>query len=95
MAEKTIKSQMHRLFLITAVVWTTFVAASLVWNLQNNQRQVMDEAYAEARANLNKDISFRRWATDHGGVYVPITDKQKPVPWLSHVPERDITSIDV
>ncbi len=51
-------------------------------------------AYAEAKANLNKDITLRRWATDHGGVYVPITEKQQSAPWLSHVPGRDVTTTD-
>ncbi|MDP3638184.1 MAG: DUF3365 domain-containing protein, partial [Azonexus sp.] len=51
-------------------------------------------AYSEARAILNKDITFRRWGTMHGGVYVPITETQKSVSWLSHVPGRDVTTTD-
>lgn len=54
----------------------------------------MSMAYSEARANLNKDITFRRWGTLHGGVYVPITETQKSVPWLAHVPGRDVTTSD-
>ena len=83
-----------KLFVASTVVWTLILAISLVWNLVSGKQQIMDEAYAEARANLNKDISLRRWATSHGGVYVPITEKQKPVPWLSHIPNRDIISTD-
>jgi diguanylate cyclase (GGDEF)-like protein/PAS domain S-box-containing protein len=74
--------------------WTLIVALSLFWNLQNTQRQIMDMAYAEARANLNKDITLRRWATDHGGVYVPVTERQQSVPWLGHVPGRDVVTTD-
>ncbi|MFH2086610.1 MAG: PAS domain S-box protein, partial [Pseudomonadota bacterium] len=54
----------------------------------------MEMAYAEARASLNKDMTLRRWATAHGGVYVPITDSQQSVPFLSHVPGRDVTTTD-
>ncbi|MDP3440309.1 MAG: ATP-binding protein [Azonexus sp.] len=54
----------------------------------------MSMAYSEARAILNKDITFRRWGTMHGGVYVPITETQKSVSWLSHVPGRDVTTTD-
>jgi diguanylate cyclase (GGDEF)-like protein/PAS domain S-box-containing protein len=82
------------LTLLTMVVWTAVVSGSLVWNLRYNEKQTMDMAYAEATANLNKDITFRRWATEHGGVYVPITEKQPSVPWLSHVPGRDVTTTD-
>ncbi len=70
------------------------MALSAFWNLHNSEEQIMNLAYTEARANLNKDISFRRWATLHGGVYVPITDTQQSVPWLSHVPGRDVQTTD-
>jgi signal transduction histidine kinase len=83
-----------RLSILTAVMWTVVLALSLVWNLHQVSNQAMSMAYAEARANLNKDITFRRWGTHHGGVYVPITETQKSVPWLSHVPGRDVTTTD-
>ena len=79
---------------LTAVVWTLIVSGSLYWNMQDAERQAMDRAYAEARANLNKDLTFRRWASEHGGVYVPITETQKSVPWLSHVAGRDVLTTD-
>lgn len=79
---------------LVALAWTMVVGGSLVWTLRNDERETMDTAYAEARANLNKDITLRRWASDHGGVYVPITDKQQSIPWLSHVPGRDVTTTD-
>ncbi|MBA3998155.1 MAG: signal transduction protein [Candidatus Accumulibacter sp.] len=84
----------YRLSVPAALLWTLVLAASLAWNLNNARRQAMDMAYAEARANLNKDISLRRWGTEHGGVYVPITDTQKSVPWLDHVPGRDVEAAD-
>lgn len=84
----------HGLAWLTAMVWTLALAGSLAWNIHQEHRQVMDQAYAEARANYNKDITFRRWGNDHGGVYVPITDTQKSVPWLAHVPGRDVITTD-
>ncbi|PKO38766.1 MAG: histidine kinase [Betaproteobacteria bacterium HGW-Betaproteobacteria-4] len=91
MAEKLLSV---RLALLSAVVWTLVLILSMVWNFHNVSNQAMEMAYAEARANLNKDITFRRWGTLHGGVYVPITEAQKSVPWLSHVPGRDVTTSD-
>lgn len=79
---------------LAAVVWTLVLGFLLLNNLRGSERQIMDMAYAEARANLNKDISLRRWATEHGGVYVPITERQQPVPWLAHVPGRDVATGD-
>lgn len=83
-----------RLSALSALLWTAVLGFSLVWNLNNARQQAMSMAYAEARATLNKDITFRRWGTMHGGVYVPITETQKSVPWLSHVPGRDVTTSD-
>lgn len=91
MAEKT---RSVRLALLAAAMWTFVLALSMVWNFLNVRDQAMGMAYAEARANLNKDITFRRWGTMHGGVYVPLTETQKSVPWLSHVPGRDVTTSD-
>ena len=76
------------------VLWTLVLAGSLAWTLHNDTKDTLAAAYTEARANLNKDITFRRWVTDHGGIYVPITETQKSVPWLDHVPGRDVITSD-
>jgi signal transduction histidine kinase/CheY-like chemotaxis protein/HPt (histidine-containing phosphotransfer) domain-containing protein len=83
-----------RLAWLAALTWTLVVSGSLIWNVQYTEKQTMDRAYAEATANLNKDIVFRRWATEHGGVYVPLTETQQSNPWLSHVPGRDVKTTD-
>ena len=83
-----------RLAVLAALLWTVVLGISLAWNFTNIEQQGMAMAYAEARANLNKDITFRRWGTLHGGVYVPITETQSSIPWLSHVPGRDVTTTD-
>lgn len=44
----------------------------------------------EALTTFNKDQAFRFWATNHGGVYVPPTEKTPPNPYLSHIPDRDL-----
>ena len=90
----SVKRLISGLALLAALIWTLVVSASLVWNMRYAEQQIMDTAYAEARANQNKDNTFRRWATEHGGVYVPITEKQSSVPWLSHVPGRDVMTTD-
>ena len=83
-----------RLSFLAALLWSAVLGFSLVWNLNKASDQAMSMAYSEARAVLNKDISFRRWGSLHGGVYVPVTETQKSIPWLSHVPGRDVTTTD-
>ncbi|MEW6678251.1 MAG: response regulator [Pseudomonadota bacterium] len=73
-------------------IWTLALGISLAWNIRQEERQLMDLAFAEARANYNKDITFRRWGNSHGGVYVPVTPTQQSVPFLSHVDGRDVTT---
>jgi len=76
------------------LIWSALVAGSLLWNVQRERDEMMRRAITEARANHNKDLSFRRWASGHGGVYVPVTATQQPVPWLSHINERDVVTAD-
>ena len=75
-------------------IWIALLVLLFAWNMKTVNEHIMAQAYAEARAHLNKDMTFRRWATMHGGVYVPVTETQKSVPWLSHVPNRDVTTTE-
>jgi PAS domain S-box-containing protein len=52
----------------------------------------LELARTNARSTFNKDLAYRRWATRHGGVYVPITAETPPNPHLADIPERDITT---
>lgn len=78
----------------TIALWTFALAMSLFWNLDNAKRQMLDMAYAEAGAVRDKDMAFRRWAMRHGGVYVAATVETAPSPYLSHVPRRDLHTVD-
>ncbi|MCK5167062.1 MAG: PAS domain-containing protein, partial [Rhodospirillaceae bacterium] len=49
-------------------------------------------AMMDAKAAFNKDQSIRRWAADHGGVYVEIRPGVSPSPYLKHLKERDVTT---
>ncbi len=72
---------------IIALLWTIVVAASVAWNIHTEKDQTIARAEAVARLAFNKDMEFRKWATIHGGVYVPITDETQPNPYLD-VPEK-------
>lgn len=74
-------------------VWTLMVIGSLVWGLHQQGFHALSEATVAVRANLNKDMAFRKWATSHGGVYVPPTERTPPNPYLK-VPYRDVVTTD-
>ena len=75
-----------------AVVWTLVIAASLVWNMFLKKGDILAERRTRARVAYEKDVIYRRWNAVHAGVYVPVTEETQPNPYLSDVPERDITT---
>jgi len=78
--------------LTLAVTWTLFVGVSLAWNLFQQQRTVLATAAVIARTGFEKDILYRRWNAGHGGVYVPVTERTRPNPYLAEGPRRDFVS---
>ncbi len=81
-----------KLFLLAALVWTVVVILSSWLNVTSEREQSIHQATDMGRAYFNKDLSFRLWATEHGGVYVPISEHTPPNPYLAKIPERDITT---
>ena len=59
----------RRLLFVAISVWTALIGFSAFWNLRNSEQQIMNLAYTEAWANLNKDLSFRRWASLQASLY--------------------------
>ncbi len=76
--------------LSVGVLWTAVIAASLVWNIHVERRQLAELVENEARSHFSKDQAFRFWASSHGGVYVPVSEETPANPHLSHILERDI-----
>jgi diguanylate cyclase (GGDEF)-like protein/PAS domain S-box-containing protein len=79
---------------IIATVWTAMLALSLGWSVRQEDEQAMELATHAARSSFNKDQVYRAWASGHGGVYVPPTQRTPPSPWMAHIPERDVTTTD-
>ena len=84
--------QLWRNIKLIAVVWTLLAIASLAWSLYFHQRGFHDVLHTEAAAFHTMEMEYRNWVIHSGGVYVPVTDKTPPSPWLSQVPERDVTT---
>lgn len=89
--ERDTLSDRIRLFKwIVIICWTMLIAVSWFWNFNAEQKVFNKVALAEANAVIERDSLYRRWAANHGGVYVPVTDKTPPSPYLLKIPERDI-----
>jgi len=73
------------------IIWSLVVAASLMWNVYQKEREILDFARYQARVAYEKDVIYRRWNARHGGVYVPVTEESPPNPHLK-VSERDINT---
>ena len=79
----------YAIFLIAA--WTFVLLLSLYWNYRHHSKEIVETASVQARSLFEKDLLYRQWSASHGGVYVPVTDKTPPNPYLE-IPERDITT---
>ena len=78
--------------IITAVAWTLLISCSLGIYIHQIEGETKSIGLNMARALLEKDILYRRWASSHGGIYVPLTPQTPPNKYLSHIPERDIAT---
>ena len=56
----------------------------------NNYSYADTLAENEAVVSVKKDLAYRSWVASHGGVYVPITERTPPNPYLSHIKNRDV-----
>ncbi|MFZ2949308.1 MAG: response regulator [Desulfuromonadaceae bacterium] len=75
-----------------AAAWTLLLLASAVLTIREHNVSLANLARAEARAAIGRDILYRRWVSSQGGLYIPATEKSPPSPYLSHIPERDIST---
>lgn len=77
---------------IIGVAWTAIMVAHHLEDIFEIRSYEQEHALKAARTAAAKDIVIRNWIASHGGVYVPATVKTPPNPYLSHVPDRDITT---
>lgn len=78
--------------LFSTVGWTLLVLVSLGWNYHNLKASIDRMALYDAQAHFNKNRAITLWAAKQGGVYVPVSEKTPPSPFLAHIPERDVTT---
>jgi signal transduction histidine kinase len=77
-------------FNLLLVGWTIIVGVIAFWAYQTTYSETLILVRREAYQGYEKDVMFRSWVAEHGGVYVPVTGKTQPNPYLSKIKERDI-----
>jgi diguanylate cyclase (GGDEF)-like protein len=83
----------NRYVLMFVAIWTAGVIVSLGWNIYQLRQSILSVARTTAKISYDKDVIYRRWAANQGGVYVPVSEMTPPNPYLK-VPHRDIETPD-
>ena len=84
-------TQLNAWFWRIAGLWTLLILLLATWRCTSDQTAAWLMAKNLAQESYQKDILYRRWATQHGGIYVPMTEQTPPNPYLD-LPERDVTT---
>lgn len=79
----------YRIVAVIVCLWTLLLAAVIAAQLFGYEKAALTHARSDALTAYTKDTLFRKWASGHGGVYVPETDAMRPNPYLK-VPNRDV-----
>ena len=81
-----------RISVITVFLfWISIFVFIILEGFHQNEITFKKLAIQKAEKNFLKDISFRKWVTSHGGVYVPATASTPPNKYLkTMVKERDV-----
>jgi PAS domain S-box-containing protein len=74
---------------IFSIVWTIIVLGSLMMQWLENRRVVHELARFAAVSTFDRDILYRRWAAQYGGVYLAQTDETSLNSYLKKE-DRDI-----
>lgn len=75
------------------ILWSAVIATSLMWNIQTVEQNMVSVVTNMGRAFFEEIQTTRLWNARHGGVYVKITEKTQPNPYLK-VPNRDVTTLE-
>lgn len=82
--------QIRNYTIFGVIVWTVTLVILLSWNINLIEEEALKRAYIYTKVGFDKDVLYRRWAAQHGGVYVRIDSLTPPNPYLSHIADRDI-----
>ncbi len=85
-------SRIRKYAVVCYLLWAVLIFSLYIVYVLENRQAVHEISHNMALASFEKDLLFRRWASRHGGVYVPETADTPANPNLSTIPERDIST---
>ena len=82
---------MRKYFPIALVLWVLIIVGAFLLNVYvlRKNTEILVQTSSEALFKLL--VSVRQWNTDHGQVYVPVTETMRPNPYLIHS-RRDVVT---
>jgi len=80
----------NKIVYLLIFIWSLIIFTSTGIEVFNHYSLADKLAKNEAIVSVKKDLAYRSWVASHGGVYVPITKKTPPNPYLSHIKNRDV-----
>lgn len=83
---------LRSMLIVTVLCLSLLHLAQYLWSVRNMKEAALQLARAAAESNYRKDFAYRKWASVHGGVYVPVTNSVTPNPYLK-VENRDIVTM--
>jgi hypothetical protein len=95
MEARLVENKLFRIILVASclgIVWTVLLVFSCYRHITLEKDKLQSLARREAVTTFNKDQAVRLWSSEHGGVYVCVSEKTKPNPYLKHIEERDVTT---
>ena len=81
-----------RMFLALISAWSLVAAGMLGLVLYSSAREDRVIALNRAKDSYRKDVLYRSWAAQRGGVYVPADARTPPNPHLKNLRQRDVTT---
>jgi len=82
----------NKIVLYVSMFWTVFILIAGSFLIYSEYIDAKNIAKQEAVVSVKKDLAYRKWVASHGGVYVPITKRTQPNPYLSHIKNRDVNT---
>ncbi len=73
-------------------VWSLLMAGLALYGVNLHHLNIEGLARHLAIDLLHQDLDYRAWNARSGGVYVKVSAKNPPNPYLDHLPNRDVTT---
>ena len=85
------KSNLRNYVILVTLLWVVTLGGSLFWNIFHLQKTTGQLHLHTARAFFQQLVIERAWNAIHGGIYLDISEKLQPNPYLQ-VADRDIVT---